>query len=113
MNCSNKYQPYQGYDKKPWLGYGLPGYGRRIRTCGDWHYDCRPSQYYLSKYPMGVRPDGQRWGFWQRSSDNGGSVYEKRLAHRMFRRWAKRAIQRELAGEEISHTFRYCGNWLD
>lgn len=113
MNRSNKYQPYQGYDKKPWLGYGLPGYGRRIRTRSDWRYDWRPWRFCTGELMGYARSDGRRWLFWHRSSDNGGSVYEKRLAHRMFRRWAKQAIQRELAGEEISHNFRYCGNWLD
>ena len=113
MNYANKYQPYRGYHAKPWLSYGFPGYGRRIRTRSDWHYDWRPRYFRISFPGMTVREDNQRWAFWHRASDNGGSVYEKRLAHRTFRRWAKRAIQRELAGEEVSQNFRYSGTWLD
>lgn len=113
MNYANKYQPYQGYHAKPWLSYGPPGYGRRIRTRSDWHYDRRPRRFCIGKIAWRARSDGRRWAFWHRSSDDGGSVYEKRLAHRTFRWWAKQAIQRELAGEEISHNFRYYGNWLD
>jgi hypothetical protein len=113
VNPPYKYQPYQGYHAKPWLSYGLPGYGRRIRTRGDWHYDRRPWRCPLSKYTAGERSDGRRWAFWHRSKDNGGSVFEKRLAHRAFRRLVKHAISRELAGEEVSHNIRYCGNWLD
>jgi hypothetical protein len=41
------------------------------------------------------------------------SVYRKRLLHRAFRRQARRAITRELAGEEISHNFYVSGDWLD
>jgi hypothetical protein len=114
VNYANKYQPYRGYHAKPWLSYGQPGYGRRIRTRSDWHYDRRPWRYRLSKSARaGERSDGRRWAFWHRASDNGGSVYEKCLAHRAFRRLAKQAIQRELAGEDTSHNFRYCGDWLD
>ena len=113
MNYANKYQPYQGYHAKPWLSYGPPGYGRRIRTRSDWHYDRRPWHLRIGMPLRRARSEGRKWAFWHRSSDDGGSVYEKRLAHRTFRRWAKQAIQSELVGEEVSHNFRYYGNWLD
>ena len=104
MKPPYKYQPYQLYHAKPWLGCGEPGYGRRIRTRSDWHDDLRPSQY----FKRGERPDG-RWAFWLRTKDS--NAYAKRLGHRAFRRLVKDAIRRELAGEDISHCIRYCRNW--
>lgn len=109
MNDANKYQPYRGYHARPWLSYGLPGYGRRIRTRSDWHYDYRPWRRATGEVALAVRPDGRRWPFWRRPKSSSGTAYQKRLAHRAFRRLAKQAIQRELAGEEVSHTIRYCG----
>jgi len=107
VNYANKYQPYQGYNKDPWLSYGLPGYGRRIRTRNDWYYDRGPSWYFLSRYKMpGTRSEGRRWAFWHCPKNSSGTVYQKRLAHRAFRRLAKQAIRRELAGEEVSHIIR-------
>ena len=113
MNYANKYQPYQGYHAKPWLSYGLPGYGKRIRTRSDWHYDWRPRRCRFGLSVVYARSEGRRWAFWHRFSDNGGSVYEKHLAHRTFRRRTKTAIRRDLAGEEVSHNFCYYGDWLD
>lgn len=114
MNTSNKYQPYRGYGRKPWLGYTSLYCGRRVRTQGDWHYDL---------HPWRSQPDKpRRFPFWRRfATDNtSGSVYEKHLAHRTFRRQAKDAIRRELLQQcakveypDISHDFRYYGNWLD
>ncbi len=113
MNTANKYQPYWGYHAKPWLSYGEPGYGKRIRTRSDWHYDCRPWRSAAGEVWGHARSEGRRWPFWRRDENSDGSVSEKKLAHRMFRRWAKRAIRRELDGEEVSHNFRYSGDWLD
>ena len=113
MNYANKYQPYQGYHAKPWLSYGLPGYGRRIRTRSDWHYDWRPRRSLFGSPVVYARSDGRRWPFWHRFTDSNGSVFEKKLAHRTFRRSMKCVIRRELSGEEVSPNFRYCGDWLD
>jgi hypothetical protein len=113
LNSANKYQPYQGYGyTQPWrrriYSYGQPGYGRRIRIRSDWHYDYRPWRFDTGEVVAYFRAADRRWPFWRRPKDSGGSVYEKRLAHRAFRRLAKQAIQRELDGEEVSHNFRYC-----
>jgi len=42
-----KYDPYQGYDYKPWLHYGDPGYPKRLRTKHDWIFRRLPPQHTL------------------------------------------------------------------
>lgn len=111
MNYANKYQPYQGYHTKPWLSYDQPGYGRRIRTRSDWHYDRCPWRLDTGGIWWRPRSEGRRWAFWNRRGDY-SLAYSKQVAHRTFRRQAKRAIQRELAREEVSHNFRYCSERL-
>jgi hypothetical protein len=115
VNYANKYQPYQGYGygyTQPWHRriYGCePGYGRRIRTRSDWHYDFPPWRFDTGEVVAYFRSEDRRWPFWRRPKSSSGSVYQKRLAHRAFRHLAKQAIRHELAGEEVSHTIRYCG----
>lgn len=138
-----KYQPYRGYGAgKPWHHYGHCQYApfpRRIRTKGDWRWDCRPvpegeHAYHLLTGRWGraemiqCRACGQVhcsvcrcYRPWKKRDDTGGggSVYEKRLAHHTFRRWCRRAIAQELAlitddeESDVSHAFRYYGTWLD
>jgi hypothetical protein len=114
VNYANKYQPYQGYGyTQPWRrhisGFDPPGYGRRICTRSDWHYDFRPWRFPTGEVAEYFRVKDRRWPFWRRPKSSSGTVYQKRLVHRKFRRLAKQALQRELAGEEVSHNFRCCG----
>lgn len=106
MNIAGKYQPYRGYGcARPWNWYySYPNIPRRVRTRGDWRLDT----------PL-VDEDGDANAFWHRPFvGRRDSIYEKRLAHRVFRRRAKAAIRRELAGDDaVSHNFRYYGDWLD
>ena len=101
-----KYQPYHGYYRKPWPWYWhLSGdCPRRIRTRSDWRWNRDPACQSGS-----VRPN-----VWSRRSNSDDSTYEKRRAHRAFRRQMKHAIAQELCGHEaISHRLNYYGDWLD
>ena len=133
MHPPLKYQPYRGYGRKPWLGYHWPGYGRRVRTRGDWRWEQRPRNHSAHAWSLSPRADErpcrrcgrvhcrmcgchQPWKRWDK--DSAASVYEKRRAHRTFRRRAQRAIGTELAcadpdDADVSHAFRYYGTWLD
>jgi hypothetical protein len=110
VHPANKYQPYQGYGRAwPWYGHGSADYGRRVRTRSDWHYDVHPWRTPTGEVWEGVHSEGRRWPFWYRPKNSSGTIYQKRLVHRAFRRLAKQAIRRELGGEEVSHTIRSCG----
>ncbi|HEY7123832.1 MAG TPA: hypothetical protein VH540_07755 [Ktedonobacterales bacterium] len=129
VNLSNKYQPYHGYGSAhPWIWYGGSlGYPPRVRTLNGWHHAYKPPYHPDHQhYPKAIvsaccrcgrthcRFCGCRYKPWKRrDKDSEGSVSEKQHLHRAFRRQSKRAIQRELAGEEISHNFRVYGTWLD
>ncbi len=121
MNISNKYQPYWCYGWiHPFLPYkGVTGYPRRVRTRSDWRYASEPPYHAAHQYhPRAVfahcrrcgrthcRACGCRYEPWKRRVKASSGSDEKRRLHRAFRRQSKRAIQRELAGEEISHNFR-------
>ncbi len=129
VNLANKYQPYHGYGAAhPFLwNRFVADYPHRVHTRSDWRYATEPPyhpehQHYPKLTISACRRCGRthcRWCGciyqpWKRAAkDSDGSVFEKRRLHRVFRRQAKRAIQRELAGEEISHNFRVSGPWLD
>lgn len=128
MNVSYKYQPYQGYGcAHPSLWYSSFGYLLRVRTCSDWRYAQRQPYHPEHQHTRWDRyvlcrkcgrthciACGCRYQPWKRwAKDSAGSVYEKQRLHRLFRRQVKRAIQRELAGEEVSHNFWISGDWLD
>jgi hypothetical protein len=65
--------------------------------------------------PDDTWPGRHCYPFWRRVSREGRSNgYEKRLAHRTFRHWARWAIARKVAGDDaVSHAFWYSGDWLD
>ena len=131
-----KYQPYRGYGRgKPWYWYrrfrSRGGAPRRVRTKGDWRWNVLPPRC-EDAWDWARRPNAHgtithcRWCGknhcsgcdcytpWDKLVCTGGSTYRKQLAHRTFRRWARDAIRRELAGDDsVSHAFRYCGDWLD
>lgn len=133
-----KYQPYRGYGGgKPWYWYGESCYPRRIKVKGDWRMASRPPHlpdqvccdWHAQKYGQRIercRTCGKLcchwcgcWHPWKKwGHDSAGSTWEKNLAHRTFRRWARRAIQEEISfvdpeDADVSHAFRYCGTWLD
>lgn len=109
MQPTAKYQPYHGYGTaRPWNWYYCyPNpYPRRIRTRGAWRLDA----------PRFDERDGEPLAFWKVCIFNNrrGSVYEKRKAHRVFRRRSRDALRRELRGDDnVSHNARYYGDWLD
>ncbi|MGZ6281748.1 MAG: hypothetical protein ACXWQ5_00450 [Ktedonobacterales bacterium] len=139
MNVSNKYDPYQGYGYgKPWYWYRTAVYGapRRKKTKSDWvwhfpkrqeywegliHYSSVYSNrriYHTDEYCKHCGKSHclycgcARW--WKKWISTGGSTYEKKDAHRRFRRQAKYAIWRELKGDDdVSHNFYVSGDWLD
>lgn len=101
-----KYQPYHGYYRKPWPWYWCPegSYPRRIRTRSDWRWNREPRWW----------QSADRLNMWWRILDSTDSTYEKRLAHRTFRRMVKQAIACELQGDDaVSHRLHYWGDWLD
>ena len=129
-NYANKYQPYHGYGcAHPFIWYGNIGpCPVRVRTRGDWRWNVRPRV--CAEFHMPHWRERMEWcdqcgivhcawcgcyAPWHRpDKSSNGSRYEKRLAHRTFRRWARHAIVRELRGDDaVSHNFRYCGDWLD
>jgi hypothetical protein len=124
-----KYQPYKGYHHKPWLSYGPPGYPRRVKTRHDWVW-CKvprrheePLQWWTHSHEAEacrrcnrmhcpICGCWQPWKKWDKNSD--AANYQKRLVHRAFRRLARIAICRELAGDDgVSHAFYVSGEWLD
>lgn len=122
VNLSNKYQPYHCYGSAHHssLWYNAAGYPHRVRTRSDWRYAILPLYHADHQYhPRAViaycrscgrthcRVCGCRYEPWKRRvKASTGTVFEKRRLHRAFRRQAKHALQRELAGEEVSHNFR-------
>lgn len=112
MQPTATYQPYRGYGTAhPWYWYACyPNPLRRVRTRSDWRLDIPP-----------VDDDGDENAVWQRPfSNRRESAYQKRLAHRRFRRRVRLALRDELtlraSGDDypaISHRFRYYGDWLD
>lgn len=128
MQPTAKYQPYQGYHyAQPHLWYSDAVPPKRIRTKGDWRYPSKTPDHYHNDHRFRAphieqcRGCGkvhcywchcdQPWKRWAHNSND--ARHEKQLAHRTFRKQAKRLIQRELAGEEVSHNFIYSGDWLD
>lgn len=106
--ASLKYQPYRGYGTAhPWYWYYCypRPYPRRLRTRSDWRLDV----------PLLDNLTGEPTAFWLRPfSGRRESRYQKQVAHRSFRREAKRLIAQELAGrDDVSQAFRFCGDWLD
>jgi hypothetical protein len=97
----------------------VAGYPRRVRTRSDWRYATEPPYhpehqhaYYAvicdcrSCGRTHCRSCGCRYEPWKRRVKASNGSYEKRRLHRVFRRQVKHALQRELAGEEMSHNFR-------
>ncbi len=134
MNTSGKYQPYRGTGKgKPWYWYGRWHIGapRRVRIKGDWMWAWDKGEHRIEWCHYWVVRQGpdirfcngcsrvhcMHCGcnlFWKKWVNTAGSTYEKTKAHRAFRRRAKDAIRRELAGDDaVSHNFPVYGDWLD
>lgn len=109
---------------------GEPGFPRRVKTKHDWRWHTQPRYHQAAcdRYSQGHSSDKpcrycgkvhchtcgcwQPWKKFNRFAD--AATFEKRSAHRAFRREAKAALSRELVGDDaVSHTFFISGNWLD
>jgi len=106
MQPPAKYQPYHGYGfAHPWLWYGIwASTPKRVRTRNGWRHPIPRRELWIRRYQPWKRHD----------KDSNASVYEKKRVHRIFRRRAKFAIYRELAGDDnVSHNFIVSGDYLD